>query len=206
MVPVRARSRFSSTEPRLVPGVKPNRLDIGFASCAIRSSFESRSTTRTRRHICAAVGRASPFHRPGLRRNLSATRHRFTFRPAIPTSSHFAAAVKDHRLIDERSLAFHRRIVAKMRDDPSLMKKAHSNLQRWLQICSPGVRLALLEWQELLEAPFETLLAFLESPDKRATRLRQSSPCCGILTEEERMAIIREFYARESAAAITLRG
>lgn len=109
--------------------------------------------------------------------------------------------MKDHRLIDERSLAFHRLIVGKLRADPTLVAMAHSNIERWLQTCSPGVRLTLLEWQELLGTPFEKLLAFLESSGERATRLRQSSPFCGILTESERLAIIREYHARESAAA-----
>jgi hypothetical protein len=114
--------------------------------------------------------------------------------------------VKDHRLIDERSLAFERKVVEKLRADPSLLAKAHSNIERWLPTSSPGVRLTLREWQEVLESPFDALLAFLESPDERATRLRQSSPFCGILTEAERLAILREFHARESAAALTLRG
>jgi hypothetical protein len=109
--------------------------------------------------------------------------------------------MKDHRLIDERSLAFHRLIVERLRENPSLVGIARTNLRRWLQTCSPGVRRTLLEWQELLEQPLDTLLAFLESTDERATRLRQSSPFCGIMTEEERLAIIREFQARESAAA-----
>ncbi|HEV7402133.1 MAG TPA: hypothetical protein VGO11_04370 [Chthoniobacteraceae bacterium] len=109
--------------------------------------------------------------------------------------------MKDHRLIDERSLAFDRKIVEKLRADPSLIAKAHSNIERWLPTSSPGVRLTLREWQDVLKAPFDELMAFLESSDERATRLRQSSPFCGILTEEERLAIIGEFHARESAAA-----
>jgi hypothetical protein len=109
--------------------------------------------------------------------------------------------MKDHRLIDERSLAFHRRIAEKVGEDPSLLENARANLQRWLKTCSPGVRLTLLEWQQVLQLPFETLLTFLVSTDERATRLRQSSPFSGILTEAERLAIIREFHARESAAA-----
>jgi hypothetical protein len=41
----------------------------------------------------------------------------------------------------------------------------------------------------------------LESTDERATRLRQSSPFCGILSPAERIAIIREYQKRESVAA-----
>ena len=109
--------------------------------------------------------------------------------------------MKNHRLIDERSLAFDRLIAAKLRRDPSLVDKAHGNLARWLQTFSSGARPALLEWQRLLASPFDELIAFLESDDERATRLRQSNPFCGILTAPERLAIIRQFQERESHAA-----
>ncbi len=100
--------------------------------------------------------------------------------------------MKDHRLIDERSLAFERLIAVKLRNDPTLLGKARGNLARWLETCSVGVRPALLEWQNLLSGPFDEPLAFMEATDERATRLRQSSPFCGIL---------REFQARESTMA-----
>jgi hypothetical protein len=109
--------------------------------------------------------------------------------------------MKDHRLIDERSLAFHRLIAARLRGQPALVEKARGNLARWLETCSTRARPALLEWQHLLDGPFDELLVLLEATDERATRLRQSSPFCGILTEEERLRIIREFYAREASAA-----
>ena len=109
--------------------------------------------------------------------------------------------MKDHRLIDERSLAFDRLIAAKLRQDPALVAKARGNLARWLATCSARTRPALLEWQRLLDGPLDDLLTFLEATGERATRLRQSSPFCGILTPEERLAILREFQARESAAA-----
>lgn len=111
--------------------------------------------------------------------------------------------MKDHRLIDERSLAFDQLIAAKLRRQPELVETARANIRRWMNTSSSGVRAALLEWQEILDGPFEELLSFLVSTDERATRLRQSSPFCGstILTNEERLRIIREFQARESATA-----
>ena len=109
--------------------------------------------------------------------------------------------MKDHRLIDERSLAFDRLIAAKLRAEPALVEKARGILARWLETGSARARPALLEWQRLLSGPLDELLVILEAADERATRLRQSSPFCGILTQEERFHIIREFQARESAAA-----
>jgi len=109
--------------------------------------------------------------------------------------------MKDHRLIDERSLAFDRLVARKLRMNPDLVKKAQANLRRWLVTCSASVRPVLLEWQSLLEGPAEALLAQLEATDERATRLRQSSPFCGVITAEERNCILREFHVRESSAA-----
>ena len=109
--------------------------------------------------------------------------------------------MKDHRLIDERSLAFDRLIAAKLRAEPALIEKARGNLARWLETCSDRARPALLEWQGLVDGPFDELLVLLEATDERATRLRQSSPFCGILTEDERLGILREFQARESVTA-----
>jgi hypothetical protein len=101
--------------------------------------------------------------------------------------------MKDHRRIDERSLAFHRLIAAKVRANPSSLQSARDNIGRWLRDCSPGVRPALLEWAGLLGGALEDVLAVMESGDERAVRLRQSSPFAGFLTDEERNAILREF-------------
>lgn len=109
--------------------------------------------------------------------------------------------MKNHRLIDQRSLAFDRLIAAKLRAEPALLDKARSNLTRWLQTSDHRSRPALLEWQRLLGGSLAEVLALLESSDERATRLRQSSPFCGLLTPAERVAIIREYQARESVAA-----
>src|ERR1700731_2534264 len=109
--------------------------------------------------------------------------------------------MRDHRLIDQRSLAFARLVAEKVRANPDLIRKAQTNLRRWLATCSAGVRPVLLEWQRLMEGPRETLLAQLEATDEHAARLRQSSPSCGIITAEERNLILREFHARESSAA-----
>jgi hypothetical protein len=109
--------------------------------------------------------------------------------------------MKDHRLIDERSLAFDRVVARKLRANPDLINKAQTNLRRWLVTCSAGVRPVLLEWQRLLEGPTEALFAHLQATDERAARLRQSSPFCGVITAEERNRILREFHARESSAA-----
>ncbi|CAN5693053.1 hypothetical protein BH20VER1_BH20VER1_03790 [soil metagenome] len=104
--------------------------------------------------------------------------------------------MRDHRQIDERSLAFDRVTAAKIEAAPELVEIAMANLERWLKTCSPAVRPALEEWQLLLSGPREQLLATLHGTDERAARLRQSTPFAGILTTEERTEIIRQFSER----------
>ena len=109
--------------------------------------------------------------------------------------------MKDHRLIDERSLALHCAVAEKLRAQPALLGHAKANLQRWEAGASPRVRPVFAEWHNLLVGPFDVLLALLTADDARATRLRQSSPFAGLLTASERFAILREFQAHDSLAA-----
>ena len=109
--------------------------------------------------------------------------------------------MKDHRLIDERSLAFDRVTAAKIAADPALIDRARSTLTHWLGTASPRVRPVLLEWQAILDGTVENLLAILTATDERATRLRQSSPFAGTLSTAERTAILQEYLDRESTAA-----
>jgi hypothetical protein len=104
--------------------------------------------------------------------------------------------MRSHEWIDERSLALHEAVAAKLEAQPQLLEVARANLKRWLAV-RPAP--ALCEWQRLLDAlPFPQLLQLLRSPDDEATRLRQSSPFAGILTPAERQAIL---YRYESSCA-----
>ena len=99
----------------------------------------------------------------------------------------------DHRAIDRRSLAFGRAIAANLIENPELANRARSNVARWLLTCSPRSRSTLLEWDAVLAGPTEEIVALLTSEDERATRLRQSNPFTGVLSNLERNAILREY-------------
>ena len=105
--------------------------------------------------------------------------------------------MKDHRLVDERSLAFDRIVAARIPEHPELLATARANLQRWLEHCSARTRPALEEWLQALNGPQPELLDLLTGTDERARRLRQSSPFAGVFTNAERTAILREFQRRE---------
>lgn len=103
----------------------------------------------------------------------------------------------NHELLDQRALAMEQKVAEKLRADPSLLCRAHATLERWLKTVSPQARPALLEWQSILDGSLEEICSMLEATDERATRLRQSSPFCGILTREERTKIIQEYRSHE---------
>jgi hypothetical protein len=109
--------------------------------------------------------------------------------------------MNDHRQIDARSLALGRAVAAHLVDEPGLKERARGTLERWLVSCSPQVRPALLEWREVLDGPNDDLMNLLTGKDERAIRLRQSNPFAGVLSPQERNAILKEFEVYEPLSA-----
>lgn len=109
-------------------------------------------------------------------------------------SLRYTRSVRSHEWIDRRSLALHEAVAAKIEAQPALLDVARSNLRRWMASTpAPSLR----EWAELLDAgKLDALLAVLRSPSEEATRLRQSSPFAGLLTPQERLAILRAHDSR----------
>jgi hypothetical protein len=104
--------------------------------------------------------------------------------------------VRSHEWIDQRSLALHEAVAAKLEAQPQLVEVARANLQRWL---STNPAAALREWWQMLEVtPLPALLALLRSPGDEAARLRQSSPFAGLLTPMERQAILNDYESRRA--------
>lgn len=104
--------------------------------------------------------------------------------------------MRSHRWIDERSLALHVRVAAKLAADPTLLDSARANVERWLQTAPSA---PLLEWRQVLETtPLTELIDLLQSSTERAAWLRQSSPFAGLLTPQERLAILREYESRRA--------
>ena len=97
--------------------------------------------------------------------------------------------------LDERSIALHKRVAEKLAADPGLLELARGNVRRWqasYEVPSP----ALAEWDKILEGSLEDIIALLVDRCENATRLRQSSPFAGALTETERKAIYESYSAR----------
>ena len=107
--------------------------------------------------------------------------------------------MRSHEWIDARSLALDRQVAAKLRADPSLLGRARATLDRWLAQRASAAPAVLREWHEILSRwPLERILDLLASSDEHTRRLRQSSPFCGILSPEERLAILKDYESRRA--------
>lgn len=94
-----------------------------------------------------------------------------------------------------------RLIAEKIRKDPLLVNKAREILARWMTQADPSVLPVFEEWKTILDGSLPEILDVLQGEDERSTRLRQSSPFCGILSREERTRILLEYDCRESLPA-----
>jgi hypothetical protein len=108
--------------------------------------------------------------------------------------------MKRHGHIDERSLAFGRAIAGKLVQHPELVQRARATVTRWMTVSSPRTSSTLQEWLAALDGPLAPVVALLTSTDERATRLRQSNPFAGVLSQQERNAILRRFQKYDTAA------
>ena len=98
-----------------------------------------------------------------------------------------------HARLEERSLALHREIARRVRQDPGLLTAVRERLGNDIKSdrFSPSVTDAMQEWLDLLNAnSLEHTLEWLVDPGENARRLRQSTPFAGILTQEERRRIL----------------
>jgi hypothetical protein len=107
----------------------------------------------------------------------------------------------DHRQVDERSLAFGRLIAKRVAERPELIAQARATAARWLQTASARSAPTIREWLVTLDGPVEGVMALLTGCDERATRLRQSNPFAGVLSPQERNAVIQQFHSHDPATA-----
>ena len=104
--------------------------------------------------------------------------------------------MRSHQWIDQRSLALREAVAAKLEAHPQLLDVARRNLERWLQR-NPAT--AVREWRSILDStPLADVVGLLRSSSDEAARLRQSSPFAGLLTTEERRAVMGVYESRRS--------
>jgi hypothetical protein len=103
------------------------------------------------------------------------------------------AAPMRHRKLEERSLALHREIARRIKDNPGLLTRVRGRLFEDIRSGRFSISLtdAMQEWLDLLNtSSLEQILELLVDQGENARRLRQSTPFAGILTQEERRRIL----------------
>ena len=97
-----------------------------------------------------------------------------------------------HDRLEQRSLALHSGVVAKLRQQPELLAIAFDNLERWTKLGSRS-QPYLDRWRTILEEPLEVMLALIVEDSADMRELRQSSPFAGVLDPKERWYIYDTF-------------
>lgn len=100
-----------------------------------------------------------------------------------------------HRLIEARSLAMHCLIAQKIAADPALLEVARRNIESWRSRYGDSPPRALEEWSAILKRPWPEIASLLTDTGETATRLRQSSPFAGVLSQAERKRVYEAFRA-----------
>lgn len=111
--------------------------------------------------------------------------------------------MQSHQSIDERALVLARHIVAQIDADPDRrgLDKARETCRRWQDILEGRERACVDEWALILKRSWDEIRCVLLDPGADATRLRQSNPFCGVLSNLERWRIIKEYRTRDARAA-----
>jgi hypothetical protein len=105
------------------------------------------------------------------------------------------SALRGHERNDQRSLALHRAIAAKLRANPALLDIARENLERWSEMNSRS-QPYFDAWREVLDRPLDEVIDLILDESERMTAMRQTTPFAGVLTPQERWAVY-EAFAKE---------
>lgn len=106
-----------------------------------------------------------------------------------------------HQAIDDRSLALHRLVAAKLRRNPKLLQKPRTVLARWRRNSCSRSDPYLAAWEEVLQRGLEATLELALSDSELGRAMRQSSPLCGVLQEDERAGFLRDWTNGNAARA-----
>jgi hypothetical protein len=98
--------------------------------------------------------------------------------------------VDPHHRSEERSIAMHRAIAAKLRSDPRILERARDRVSGWRADGSVHPTY-VAAWERLLRLPLEEVVAALVDPGEQGRALRQVSPFAGALDARERWRILR---------------
>ena len=106
-------------------------------------------------------------------------------------ATRYRLQISDHIVIDLRSKAQHQAIGRKLVQQPRLTGNARRFLAGMYRT-NPYSKPYLDRWDTLLAGPLEGVLQVLGADTEEAVALRHVSPFAGILTERERLSVLRD--------------
>lgn len=95
-----------------------------------------------------------------------------------------------HSITDMRSKALHMEVGKKLIREPALLENARIRLER-MRGTAPHAKKYIEQWEELVAGPLERVLRVLGSDEEHARALRHTSPFAGLLSEQERLDVLR---------------
>ena len=102
--------------------------------------------------------------------------------------------------VEEKSLAVHRSIAARLlQDPPSTLKKARGNLAKLRSADRGNSTRWLDEWDDLLDQSSDEIATAMLARTQHAIDLRQMTPFAGVLTDTERRKALRSVPASDAA-------
>jgi hypothetical protein len=95
-----------------------------------------------------------------------------------------------------RTLALHRAVAKKLRDDPSaVLAVARKNIALYRSTdAAQHSEPYIAAWESLVDGPLDVLLEAIVSLSQESKDLRQSTPFAGVLSDDERWDILEEVY------------
>lgn len=96
-----------------------------------------------------------------------------------------------HADLDARSLALHRLVAERLRQDPAAFEHARDTLARWRQSADARVQPYLAAWEAIMAKGLQSTIVFMLEESERAAALRQASPFAGLLSHAERFAALK---------------
>ena len=141
------------------------------------------------RELCAQVH--PRLSQPTLWRRLDELRAKGRIRrTGRGRATRYHGVTSGHAIADLRSKALHLEVGKKLLRQPELLEHARSRLAK-MRITTPYAKTYLERWDDLLSGPIEAVLQVLGADDEDAKALRHASPFAGLLSEQERLVVLR---------------
>jgi excisionase family DNA binding protein len=100
---------------------------------------------------------------------------------------------RSHRVAELQALAYHRLVAERL--DERILDDTRNRLRRWRDEGRIDERWAD-EWSRILTMPVSRIARTIGADTPRARELRQTSPFAGVLTAQERQALVRAVEER----------